>query len=225
MNSTAADQVVLESDKKTNSVVILMHGLGADGNDFVPIAPMLDLPHTRFIFPHAQVMPVTINGGAPMRAWFDITAIDLSAADGVRKTSSDTKQILASVERAHAIADAQVESGVAAERVVFAGFSQGGVIALIAGLTWDKRAGGILALSTYFPDDLLRESWPQQPAIYMTHGQHDEVIPVQSGQHSYELLKNSGADIEFHIYPMGHEVIPQEIAEFKSWLQQRLVTE
>lgn len=225
MSETKTTPVILESDKNTDSVIILMHGLGADGNDFVPIAPMLDLPATRFIFPNAPVIPVTLNGGMPMPAWFDMTSIEMIDNTGRRKTGGNQEQILESVAMAHALANEQVKAGIPAEHIIFAGFSQGGVIALLAGLTWDQPCAGILALSTYFPDELMRKTWPQQPAIYMTHGQHDDVIPVQSGQYSYQLLKDSGADIQFHTYPMGHEVILEEIDAFKNWLQSRLLNE
>ncbi len=222
MSSLETKPVILESDKTADSVVILMHGLGADGNDFVPIAPMLDLPSTRFIFPNAPIIPVTLNGGVAMRAWFDMTSIEMIGDEGRRKANGDQEQMLASVSMAHALADAQLEAGIPAEHIIFAGFSQGGVIALLAGLTWDHPSAGVLALSTYFPDELMRDDWPQQPVIYMAHGEGDEVIPVQSGQYSYQLLKDSGVDIEFHTYPMGHEVILDEIEAFKAWLQQRL---
>ena len=224
MSSVENQAVILESDKTTDSVIILMHGLGADGNDFVPIAPMLELPATRFIFPNAPVIPVTINGGVPMRAWFDMTSIELEENSGRRKTGGNQEQILASVAMAHELANAQVKSGVPAEHIIFAGFSQGGVIALLAGLTWDQPSAGVLALSTYFPDELMPKAWPQQPAIYMAHGERDDVIPVESGRYSYQLLKDSGVDIEFHTYPMGHEVILDEIEAFKAWLQDRLLT-
>lgn len=225
MSSVENKTVILESDKATDSVVILMHGLGADGNDFVPIAPMLELPTTRFIFPNAPVIPVTINGGMPMPAWFDMTSIELVGDSGRRKVGGDQVQILASVAMAQELATAQVKAGVPAEHIIFAGFSQGGVIALLAGLTWDQPSAGVLALSTYFPDELMRKKWPQQPAIYMAHGERDDVIPVQSGQYSYQMLKDSGVDIEFHTYPMGHEVILDEIEAFKGWLQGRLLSE
>jgi len=217
MNATT-DPVIIQPDA-TDSAVVLMHGLGADGNDFVPIVPMLEMPNTKFIFPNAPVIPVTINGGMPMRAWFDITSI---GTDGDRNLDASADQITAAVQRVHALADAEVDAGVAAEHMVFAGFSQGGVIALLAGLSWNKACAGILALSTYFPEGLLQNPWPQQPPIYMTHGDFDDVIPISMAKQAFGLLKESGLNIEFHNYPMGHEVIPAEIAEFKAWLDSRV---
>lgn len=212
--------VVLEPQQTLGSAVVLMHGLGADGNDFVPIAPMLDLPNTRFVFPNAQVMPVTINGGMPMRAWFDITAVEIG---GRRSLGESMGQIQEAVQYVHELANEQVAAGVPAEKVIFAGFSQGGVIALLAGLTWDKPSAGILALSTYFTPELLVDPWPQQPKVYMTHGQYDDVIPLTRAEDGYKTLKDSGVDIQFHTYPMGHEVTPTEIAEFREWLHSRMV--
>ncbi len=211
--------VIIEPTQEIKSTVLLMHGLGADGNDFVPIAPMLELPATRFVFPNAPVMPVTINGGIPMRAWFDITGVEI---DGRRDLGESVGQIKAAVNHIHQLANAQIDAGVSPEKLIFAGFSQGGVIALLAGLTWDKTCAGILALSTYFPRELVMGEWPQQPPIYMTHGLYDEVLPVAMAEQAYTLLEESGVNIQFHTYPMGHEVIPDEIAAFKDWLHTRL---
>jgi len=224
MDSGTTAPVIIQPDS-TDSAIILMHGLGADGNDFVPIAQMLELSSTKFVFPNAPVRPVTLNGGMPMRAWFDMTSIDVSDATGRRNVGGDTDQMLEAIESVHALANAEISAGIPSEHIVFAGFSQGGVIALLAGLTWDKPCAGILALSTYFPEELLRDKWPQQPAVYMAHGQHDEVIPLASGQYSHGILKDSGVDIQFHAYPMGHEVILDEIEAFKAWLHSRLVSE
>lgn len=211
--------VILEPQQALGSTVILMHGLGADGNDFVPIAPMLELPTTRFVFPNAPVMPVTINGGMPMRAWFDITAVEIG---GRRNLGESLAQIQDAVAYIHQLADEQVAAGVSAEKVIFAGFSQGGVIALLAGLTWDKACAGILALSTFFTEELVVDPWPQQAEVYMTHGQYDDVIPLANADAGYKILQDSGVAIQFKTYPMAHEVIPQEIAEFKDWLHNRL---
>jgi len=219
MSLETEQPVVLEPSQELKSAIVLMHGLGADGNDFVPIAPMLDLPNTRFVFPNAPIMPVTINAGMQMRAWFDITGVDIG---GRRNLSESMDQIQAAVHHIHRLANAQVDAGVLPEKLIFAGFSQGGVIALLAGLTWEKSCAGILALSTYFTEEMVMDEWPQQPPVYMTHGQYDDVIPLANAENSHKLLKASGVDIEFHSYQMGHEVIPDEIAAFKEWLHTRL---
>jgi phospholipase/carboxylesterase len=212
------DYIELEPTGRASASVIWLHGLGADGNDFVPIVPELDLPDSldiRFIFPHAPVRPVTINGGMRMRAWYDILAIERGAREddaGIRESQSLVEQLMA----------AEKARGIAADRIVVAGFSQGGAIALQTGLRHAERLGGILALSTYLP---LRESLAKEAAapnksvpIFMAHGQYDHMIPEPLGAYSRDQLAAQGYSVDWHAYPMEHQVCLEEIRDIGAWL-------
>jgi phospholipase/carboxylesterase len=192
-----------------------MHGLGADGNDFAPLADELDLPcAVRYVFPHAPMMPVTINGGYVMRAWYDISdaAIRREDEDGVRASQALAEGLLAR----------EASRGVAANRIVLAGFSQGGAIALQTGLRHAERLAGIMALSTYVPlaDKLAAEANPANRAvpIFMAHGTADPMIALARAQASQALLVQQGYAVEWHEYRMQHSVCPQEIADIGAWL-------
>ncbi|MGZ5097613.1 MAG: alpha/beta hydrolase [Usitatibacter sp.] len=202
--------------------IIWMHGLGADGWDFVPIVRELPLPEEpalRFIFPHAPVRPVTINNGAPMRAWYDISMNDISrVADerGIRESQAAVERLI-SRER-----DRGVDSG----RIVLAGFSQGGAIALQAGLRHGSRLAAIVALSAYLPleGSLDAEASPANRAtpIFMGHGTQDPVVPLQLAQASKAALERRGYEIEWHTWPMGHNVHPEEIGAIAAFLARAL---
>jgi phospholipase/carboxylesterase len=196
--------------------VIWLHGLGADGHDFEPIVPELRLRRAvRFVFPHAPIRPVTINGGLEMRAWYDIAGFDFRAEDdlGVRASAAAVARLV----------DREVERGVAAERVVLAGFSQGGAIALHLGLREPRRLAGVLALSTYLPlaATLAHEKSAANAAlpIFMAHGEHDPVIPLAVGDNSRRLLEREGYAVDWHVYPMPHSVCAPEIAAIAGWLE------
>lgn len=202
--------------------VIWLHGLGADGHDFEPIVPELGLSGTtpvRFIFPHAPAQPVTINGGMVMRAWYDITAMDLSAA-------VDTDGIERSAEHLRRLVRATVDSGIVPERIFLAGFSQGGVIALHTGLPYGERLAGIIALSTYVavPEAVQQSAGAanEDTPIFMAHGRYDPVIPCPLGEKSRDFLLNEGYPVEWHEYPMQHSVYPDEIRDLADWLRQRI---
>lgn len=202
--------------------IIWMHGLGADGHDFAPIVPELvakDWPALRFVFPHAPVRPVTINGGMPMRAWYDIVGFDARAPQ-------DEAGIRASIDAVEALLAREQERGVPSERIVLAGFSQGGAIALTAGLRHAHRLAGIVALSTYLPpiDALIDERSAANAGapIFWGHGTADPVVVLQRGVDSRARLEALGYRVDWHTYPMPHAVCPDEIADLRRWLGERL---
>jgi phospholipase/carboxylesterase len=211
--------VTLEPSRPATAAVILMHGLGADGYDFVPIVEELRLPDTlpvRFIFPHARQRPVTINNGYVMRAWYDIKSLGGARVEddaGIRESAGLVEQLIA----------AEAVKGVPAERIVLAGFSQGGAIALHTGLRHNARLAGILALSTYLP---LRESVATEASeanrrtpILMCHGTQDQVIATPMASGSRDVLKALGYAVDWREYPMPHSVSPQEIVDISAWLR------
>ena len=215
---------IIETGPIPDACVIWLHGLGADGHDFEPIVPELDLPASlalRFVFPHAPIIPVTINGGMPMRAWYDFKSLDFGIGE-------NREQIRASVEQVTHLVDAQREAGIAAERLILAGFSQGGVIALHTGLGYGERLGGVMALSTYLPmagelED--RIGLPNRGLpVFSAHGKHDEVIPISAGHQARKWLEDKGFALEAHDYPMGHAVCPEEIGAIAHWLRARFAT-
>jgi phospholipase/carboxylesterase len=204
----------------THSIVWL-HGLGADGHDFAPIVPELAAsgwPPVRFVFPHAPVRPVTINGGMPMRAWYDIADFDLHARQ-------DAAGMRASVEAAGALIARENDRGVPDERIVLAGFSQGGAIALAAGLRHPRRLAGIVALSTYLVlgDSLEAERSAANAAtpVFQAHGTFDPVVAPPRGADARARLEALGYAVDWHAYPMAHAVCPQEIGDLRHWLGRR----
>ena len=215
----ALEAIVSDTGPDPRHCVIVMHGLGADGNDFVPIVRELDLPSgaaIRFIFPHAPTRPVTINGGYVMRAWYDIVNADLTRREdesGVRMSQRQIEAIMAQ-EKAR---------GVAASNIVLAGFSQGGAIALQTGLRHGERLGGILALSTYLPraDSVTgeRSAANQGVPIFMAHGVQDPVIALARAEASRDKLASLGYAVEWHEYRMPHSVCPQEVLDIGTWLR------
>ena len=210
--------IELETRPDPDAAVIWMHGLGADGNDFVPIVGELELPEDlgiRFIFPHAPMRPVTINGGMVMRAWYDIVGSDLTNRGdetGIRDSQRRIEQLIAR-EKAR---------GIAASRLVLAGFSQGGVIALQAGLRHPERLAGIMALSTYLalPQALAAEADPANSdvPIFMAHGTADPMIRLDWADASRRALEAQGYAIEWHTYPMQHSVCIEEVGDLDAWL-------
>jgi phospholipase/carboxylesterase len=202
--------------------VIWLHGLGADGHDFVPIVPELRLPAAlavRFVFPHAPPRPVTINNGMLMRAWYDIVSLDAGGAQ-------DDKGIRASSAFVESWIRRERDVGVAAGRIVIAGFSQGGAVALHTALRHKERLAGVLALSTYLPlqDAVAAEAAPanRDVPILMCHGSFDPVLPIKLGEISRDRLRELGYTVEWKQYPMQHQVDAQEIADIAAWLTARL---
>jgi phospholipase/carboxylesterase len=204
--------IELETGAHPTAAVIWLHGLGADGNDFVPLVEELPLPaglDVRFVFPHAPVRPVTINAGFPMRAWYDITGVDLANRadmDGVRSSQAQV----------HALVEREIARGVPPARLVLAGFSQGGAIALYAGLRHQQRLAGIVALSTYLvgPAEFREEASPanRDVPIFMAHGTADPVVRLEWGEAARQALAGQGYAVEWHTYRMQHAVVWEEIA-------------
>jgi phospholipase/carboxylesterase len=201
--------------------MIWLHGLGADGEDFVGVAEQMELPVAmRYIFPHAPKHPVTINGGFVMRSWYDIADVDIAAKQddaGIRASQIEIEKFIS----------AEKDRGIAAENIFLAGFSQGGAIALHTGLRHPARLGGILALSTYLPlaDTLSQEvslSAIKTP-IFFAHGIHDPVVPYALGKMSADKLQQHGFNLDWHEYPMPHSVCTDEINDIERWLTQKLV--
>ena len=200
--------------------VVWLHGLGADGHDFEPIVPELDLPAAvRFVFPHAPVRPVTINGGYPMRAWYDILSLE-------RGELEDETGIRASAAQVRTLIQIEVDRGTSVSRLILAGFSQGGAIALHAGLRHPEPVAGIIALSTYLPlpATLSAEKTPgtERLPILMAHGTEDPTIPESYGARSRDQLRSEGYEVDWRAYPVGHSVCAEEISDISGWLRERL---
>jgi phospholipase/carboxylesterase len=203
--------------------VIWLHGLGADGHDFEPIVPELDLPRApavRFVFPHAPVRPVTINAGLPMRAWFDILGLD-------RRLRQDEAGVRDSAARIGALLEREeIERGVDPGRIVLAGFSQGGAMALHVGLRYPRKLAGIMALSCFLPlaDRLQaeRSAAAADVPVFLAHGRYDPVLPMELGAAARELLEDLGLAVEWRDYAMPHAVCPEEIFDIARWLKRVL---
>ena len=206
------DAIQIETGPNPDAAVIWLHGLGADGHDFEPIVPELELARpVRFVFPHAPIRPVTINQGMRMRAWYDIFQFGGGPEDepGLRASQKLTEQLIAA-------------QGLPASRIVLAGFSQGGAIVLLTALRHAERLAGVMALSTYLPlaGTLAAERAEanRETPIFMAHGRYDDLIPMQRAQASREYLQKLGYAVEWHDYPMPHSVCAPEIADISSFL-------
>ena len=207
--------IEIETAPAPKAAIIWLHGLGADGHDFEPIVPELGLPEStavRFIFPHAPVRPVAINGGARMRAWYDVTLDGQQDAGGIRASQAHVEALIARERR----------RGITAGAIVLAGFSQGGAMALQTGLRYPERLAGILALSAYLPlpDTLVQEASAtnRDLPIFMAHGTQDPVIPLSWAKRSRDFLVGLGYAVEWHEYLMPHSVCAEEIADIGRWL-------
>lgn len=220
--TTILPHITLESGKQPRHSIIWLHGLGADGHDFVPIVDELDLPASvRYLFPHAPERPVTINGGFIMRAWYDIATSDIGArqdAAGIRSSQAAVEALIAQ----------EVARGIAPDNIFLAGFSQGGAIALHTALRHGEKLAGVLALSTYLPlaETVAAEAQPcaQQMPIFMAHGRMDPVVPYALGTSSRDALLKSGYTVEWHEYPMQHSVCEGELRAIEAWLGKRMAT-
>lgn len=205
-----------------DGTVIWLHGLGADGHDFEPIVPELNLDEhadIRFVFPHAPVRPVTINGGTPMRAWYDVMNLDRTGPQdeaGIRESAAFLLQL---IER-------EKERGIDANRIVLAGFSQGGAIAMHTAMRFPQPLAGLMALSTWMPlestiDEEVVESSESQPRdlpVLMVHGSFDPMLPIAAGQHARDIMQQAGFTVQWHEYPMAHAVCGEEITDIRQWL-------
>ena len=207
-------------DRDVKASVIWLHGLGADGNDFAPIVPQLNLSldfGVRFIFPHAPAIPVTINSGYVMPAWYDIKQVDVDR-------HVDNEQLQESASRIHDLIDREIERGIQSTRIIVAGFSQGGAVSFEAALSYEQPLAGIMALSTYFATvgtikiNAIQQSIP----ILICHGEHDPVVSESLGKRSRASLEKLGFDPEYHSYPIEHSVCPQEIEDIGKWISRVL---
>ena len=219
--SAILPHITLESGKQPQHSIIWLHGLGADGQDFVPIAGELKLPvAVRYIFPHAPQRPVTINGGFVMRAWYDIASQSIDA-------QQDEAGIRASQIAVEALIAQEMARGISPGNIFLAGFSQGGAIALHTALRQTAPLGGVLALSTYLPlaDSAVREVLASTRAtpIFMAHGRSDPVIPYALGAVSRDALLKFGYAVEWHEYAMQHSVCEEELRDIEAWLTKRIV--
>ena len=227
------ETIEIETAPGPGSAVIWLHGLGADANDFVPLVPELDLRGAagkplaiRFVFPNAPVVPVTINGGMRMRAWYDILHLDLGGAADGGAPREDEAGLRASHAAVGALVAREVARGIPASRIVLAGFSQGAAVSLLAGLRHSQRLAGILALSGYLPLAAMtaaeRHSANADVPIFMAHGTQDPVVRMARAIASRDALAALGYEIEWHAYPMPHSVCPEEIAAIAGFLRRVL---
>jgi phospholipase/carboxylesterase len=222
MTNALLETIQLETAPNPTVSVIWLHGLGADGNDFVPIVRELDLtglPGIRFVFPHAPTMPVTINNGYVMRAWYDILTPDLAIREdeaGLRASQTFVEQLIAQ----------EKSRGIPANRIVLAGFSQGCAMTLQTGLRHPEKLAGLLCLSGYVPlaSKVATERHPanQDTPIFMAHGRGDPVIQVIRAEQSRDLLKSLGYSVEWHEYMMQHSVCAEEVDDMSAWLKRVL---
>lgn len=216
VNTNTPRSIVLETGKLPHYSIIWLHGLGADGEDFVPVADELDLPApVRYIFPHAPHRPVTINGGFVMRAWYDIVSQSIDAHQdevGIRDSQAAVETLI----------EQEVACGIPPEHIFLAGFSQGGAIALHTALRRKLPLGGVLALSTYLPlaKTVSGEVLPEglRTPVFMAHGCHDTVVPYALGKASSEALQKLGCEVAWHEYAMPHSVCPEELLDIQRWL-------
>lgn len=228
MSSACLDAVIINPTTDPSACIIWLHGLGADGHDFEPLIPQLNIVEryaVRVVLPHAPQRAVTINGGMQMPAWYDITGTDFES----RQDSSGMQQ---SAQQLQALIEREVANGIPTERIVLAGFSQGGAVVLHTGLRYSGKLAGILALSTYLPlaDRVAAEASPSNCdiPIFMAHGMQDPVVPEMLGTQSRDALNGLGYRVDWHSYAMPHAVCPEEIRDIGVWLsdllQQHTVT-
>jgi len=213
--------IEIETNPNPTASVIWLHGLGASGHDFEPVVPELGLPSdaaVRFIFPHAPNLPVTINGGMRMPAWYDIKAMDIDRV-------VDTEQLMASSDAVAKLVDQEIERGVKSEHIVIAGFSQGGAVAFELGMSYPKRLAGILALSTYFAtaDSVAVSDANRGLPISIFHGTRDPMVPESLGRQSVEKLKGLGFEPSYKTFPMEHSVCMEEVVEIGEFLKRYLL--
>lgn len=217
MRTSKLSAIEINPSSRAEACIIWLHGLGASGHDFEPVVPYLGLPGSlavRFVFPHAPKRPVTVNQGYVMPAWYDIAYISINK-------NIDLTGVRASAEKIHELIEDEIENGIRADRIILAGFSQGGVVALEAGLGFRDRIAGIIGLSTYLAD---QNSVPAGDLpIFLGHGGSDSVVPISLGQQARDALIKSGYPVEWHQYAMDHSVSMEEIRDIGRWITRRLV--
>ena len=222
MSDDALPYVEVNPKSQVKATVIWLHGLGDSGNGFAPIVPDFKLPDElgiRFVFPHAPMRPVTINNGMTMRAWYDITSLDFNNradSQGVKESSALVADLI----------EKEITRGTPANKIVLAGFSQGGVIALNLGTRFEKSLAGIMSMSSYMsePEKLSAEahSANKNTPIFVAHGTHDDVVPIFMGNSAFKVLESNGYPATWHEYEMQHNVCMQQLNDISSWLQQKL---
>ena len=222
------------ADQTADAAIVWMHGLGADANDFVPLVPELDLRRAdgtpmsiRFVFPNAPVIPVTINSGMSMRAWYDILQMDIGAGLGRADVPrEDERGLRSSQAQVDALVDAEIARGIPASRILLAGFSQGAAMTLMTGLRYGTRLGGLIALSGYLPLSAHlgaeRHAANHDVPVFMAHGTDDPVVRLERGLQSRDLLTGLGYDVDWHTYPMQHSVCGEEVVDIARFLQRVL---
>lgn len=226
MKTNQLECIEIETATPVTHSVIWLHGLGASGDDFVPLIPELSIPEelgVRFVFPHAPVRPISINNGMSMRGWYDITSLNFDERE------QDVEGTQASAYAVDAIIEQEISRGIPASNIVLAGFSQGGAVVLYVGLTSEHRVGGILALSTYLPlgdqvfDDMKNRANPKDNRvtlpIFFAHGTDDEVIRLEYAEESLDALEGAGFQVEWSTWQMDHSVSPDEITAIGEWLR------
>lgn len=219
---TIPETVEVVTGREPDASIIWLHGLGADGHDFEPVVPELHLPASigvRFVFPHAPVRPVTLNGGMAMRAWYDIYSLDRSGPQDDAGILESSRMLEALIEREH-------DRGIPFERIVVAGFSQGGAIAMHTALRYRERLAGLMGLSTWLP--VVSEGGaagasnaagqPSGLPVFLAHGLLDPILPIEFGRDARQRIEGFGYSVEWHEYPMAHGVCPDEIADIRTWL-------
>ena len=214
------DQLVIEPRGEADACMIILHGLGADGRDFEPVVPMLPRPgyaQIRFILPHAPRLPVTINGGMVMPAWYDILEMSLD-----RRV--DEMQLRLSAERIKGVIRSQIDAGIDSRRILLAGFSQGGAVAYEAALSFDKPLGGLLAMSTYFAtaNSIELNEANRDLRVEIHHGSMDPVVPESLGRAAFARMEELGYHTVYRQYPMAHAVCPQQIGDIGEWMSELL---
>jgi len=215
-SQTFQEPLEIQTSATPSCSIIWLHGLGANGHDFEAIVPELTLPESlgvRFIFPHAPTIRVTINGGISMPAWYDIISVDLD-----RKV--DTDQLVNSARFVHQLINKEIDRGIAAEKIVLAGFSQGGAVVYEAGLSFDKPLAGVMALSTYLATAASVKRHPSNSNLpfFIAHGEQDDIVSESLGQDAKNILDQWGYQNEYHRYPMAHSVCLEEINDISAWL-------
>lgn len=222
MNNELLPHEIVETNANPDATVIWLHGLGADGHDFESIIPEFKLSPSlrlRFIFPHAPMRPVTINGGYPMRAWYDIKSQSIEREVCVEELDQSKKQIIAFIED-------QMNKGIVSERIILGGFSQGGAITYYTGLMCPHPLGGLISLSSYNPTlGVVGIDYPahtQHYPIFIAHGTDDPVVPFSLGEKTRIHLENSGYQVQFHEYPIAHSLCAEEIGHVSAFIQKIL---
>ncbi len=212
------DSVIIEPAEKATASIIWLHGLGANGHDFEPIVPQLKLSPElaiRFIFPHAPSRPVTLNQGMVMPAWFDILGLD-------RQSQVDEQGIQETCQQIHQLIHHEKQQGIPASRIILGGFSQGGVIALQSAFTYPESLAGAFGLSTYLPHpnqfNIHDHAAQENTRLFLAHGTYDPVLPYELGESSFQALHQNQFQVEWHSYPMAHEVCLEEIKALSEWI-------